>query len=332
MGRKRRVMATCALALMCAPGTWFRTDLPRIMPHDIAVEQIASPSPTDNPAWQVDGIWQYRASGRYFGGFSALIADERGLLRAFSDRGTRFTLTDPVISGDAIGVRPVSPQIVERGYERDLLDIESATRDPATGTYWLGYEGYHALHRFTAANKADGLLDLDDELDWYANNGLEAMVRLADGRFVMLGEGQDEGLIYPGDPVEGGTAQTFAFENPAPGYVATDLAQLPDGRVLMLMRQVSSTLAWSLDWPPFECLIAIGDPPSPGAAWQPQVALEFAGNIPNENYEGLAVREGAGGKVEVWVISDDNFSVQQRTLLVKLAFDPELASAGQNRD
>ena len=36
----------------------------------------------------------------------------------------------------------------------------------------------------------------------------------------------------------------------------------------------------------------------------------------------LALRPRDDGRVDVWVISDDNFSIMQRTLLAKLVFDP----------
>jgi len=46
--------------------------------------------------------------------------------------------------------------------------------------------------------------------------------------------------------------------------------------------------------------------------------------IPRENYEGLALRPRGDGRVDVWVMSDDNFSIIQRSLLAKLVFDPQI--------
>jgi hypothetical protein len=142
------------------------------------------------------------------------------------------------------------------------------------------------------------------------------MLRLADGRFMVLPEGGEEGLLYPSDPVAGARPARFAFRRPVESYAATDLAQLPDGRLLLLMRNTVFAM------PPFDSLLAIGQPPRAGETWAPRVALRLDAVIPSDNYEGLATREMEDGRVAVWVISDDNLSVMQRNLLARLVFDP----------
>ena len=318
MRSARRLIAALALAALCAPGTFLRTEVSGEMPRDIALEQIAGPSATGSADWKVAGIWQYEASSRNFGGYSALLTLSSNRLRAFSDRGTRFTFIEPDQPRETAEERVVSAQVVQRDYARELWDIESATRDPATGAYWLGYEHVHAIHRFTVGSVTDGLRDLSDEVDWYENAGAEAMLRLADGRFIVIPEGNDEALLFASDPVEQVKPETFTFINPARSYAVTDLAQLPDGRVLLLMRNVE----WG--FPPFAGLIAIAEPPVADAEWRPEITLRFDNAIPRENYEGLAVRALEDGRIAVWVIADDNFSVIQRNLLVKLLFDPSV--------
>ncbi|KPP85838.1 esterase-like activity of phytase family protein [Erythrobacter sp. HL-111] len=319
--RAGRLIGALGVALLCAPGTFVRTPMAEEMPHPTGPERIAGPAPTGDPAWQVAGVWRYAADHRYFGGFSALLPLDGERLQAFSDRGARFTFVEPDsrvrgAGGRPAGRSPVVLQPVEKGFEEDLKDIESAARDPATGTYWLGFEGLHAVHRYTAADEPDGLRVLEDEVDWPANSGAEAMLRLPDGRFMVLPEGEEEGLLFPSDPVAGGVPEAFAFRPPVEGYAPTDLARLPDGRLLLLMRRTVFAL------PPFETLLAIGPPPRAGGTWAPQVALRLDPVIPSDNYEGLAIRPLADGKAAVWIVADDNLSVMQRTLLAKLVFDP----------
>lgn len=323
MGRARRLLAACAVALACAPGTWLRSAVVMEIPLDIGVAQIQTAGPAAAPGWSVGGVWVYNSKGARFGGFSSLLALGPGTLRAFSDRGFRITLTAP----DRPGPHPrphMNRQFVDEGWDYDLTDSESATRDPATGTYWVGYEQVHAIQRNTIASSADGVRDLRPLVDWPDNSGIEAMARLSDGQFVILPEGAREGLVFASDPVAGGKPRRFAFRNPAPDYDATDLAQLPDGRLMVLMRRV----VWPSreTWPPFSCLIAIGDPPQAGGRFAPQVTLPLDGLIPRENYEGLALRPREDGRIDVWVISDDNFSIFQRTLLAQLVFDPRAAN------
>lgn len=306
-------MAALAVALLCAPGTWLRTELPNTPPHHIAVTRLQGPGATASPDWAIAGVWQYDAESLLFGGYSALLVLSDNRLRAFSDRAFRMTLTEP----DQSGPPPrITRQMVAREDANYLWDIESATRDPATGQYWLGYENRHTIHRFTREGAIAGKRDLTAEVDWGANGGAEAMTRLADGRFVILPEGGREGVIFAFDPVEGAPLQRFAFRNPAPGFAATDMAQLPDGRLIVLMRDV----VWA--WPAFTSLIAIGPPPEPGGIFAPKKVLQLDPAIPRENYEGLALRPRADGRIDVWLIADDNLSVMQRTLLAKLIFDP----------
>jgi hypothetical protein len=314
MAHAKRLIAALAVALLCAPGTFLRTTIPTAPPHDIATAQVQGPGPTDAPGWEVAGVWHYRAHSMLFGGFSALLASNDNNLQAFSDRGARFTLTEPDQPAPQHGL---VRQLVEPADKNDLWDIEAATRDPASGKYWLAYENRHTIHRFTVASVPDGKRDLEDEVDWPANSGAEAMVRLSDGRFLILPEGQNYGLLYPGDPVDGAQAARFTFRNPAPGFAATDVAELPDGRLLLLMRD----LAWA--YPIFTSRLAIGAVPRAGGVFAPKTVLQLDPTIPRENYEGLAVRPRKDGRIDVWVFSDDNLSVMQRTLLAKLIFDPE---------
>lgn len=319
-----RLAAALALLVLVAPGTWLRTELSDGLPKDIAVERIAGEADTGTVGWRVGGVWHYSAPNRYFGGFSALLTLKDNRLRAFTDRGMRFTFFEPDVAAPPLG-KPVVRQLVEQELIWDLWDIESATRDPATGDYWLGYENLHAIHRFSVASEGTGLYRFPIDLAWGSNSGAEAMERLSDGRFLVIGEGQDEALVYPSDPVEGAEPARIAFAVPEPDYAVTDIAQLPDGRILMLMRAV----VWGA--PPFASLIAIGELPQIDTqeTWQPEITLRFDGVVPQDNYEAIDVRELDDGTVAVWVMADDNFSVQQRTLLIKLLFDPVAEAAAR---
>lgn len=313
-----RLIAALAVAALCAPGTWLRSTVETKVPTDITVSLVAGPASTAAPQWTVAGVWHYRAAGLRFGGFSALLALRPGTLRAFTDRGFRMTFTEPDRPNPTMGM---NRQQVSPGWENDLVDIESATRDPESGDYWVGYEQVHAIQRNTIASRPNGVRDLDDVVDWPSNGGMEAMARLADGRFVVVPESGREGLIFAGDPVGAGKPATFRFQSPAKGYVATDMAQLPDGRLLVLMRNLVRPSAAA--WPPFSALLAIGDVPSAEGVFAPAITLRLDGVVPRENYEGLAVRPRDDGRVDIWVMSDDNFSVIQRTLLAKLVLDPQ---------
>ena len=102
------------------------------------------------------------------------------------------------------------------------------------------------------------------------------------------------------------------------GYRPVDATPAGEGRALVLLRR--------LDWgvpPGFDTAIAEVDVDSPNADGivVARMLAEFGAAIPRDNYEGLAVTEDADGK-HLWLISDDNFMSFQRTLLLKLRWQP----------
>jgi hypothetical protein len=319
MRSKRRLIAAFAVAVMCAPGTWLRSEAPREPAGDLAMTRIADAASTPAAGWTLAGVWHLASGDPQFGGFSSLLDLDAGRFAAFSDRGWRLDFLLPESPG------PASPALLKVFSDPVLhhrfFDIEAAARDPVTGTYWLASENNHAIHRFTPSGAPAGRRVLQGKVDWRSNSGIEAMVRLADGRFVVLPEGQSEGLLFTGDPADGGKPARFRIIVPEADYDITDAAVLPDGRLMVVLRKLLSPL--SDGWPPFASLLAIGEVPQAGGAFQPVITLRLAGVVPPENYEGLALRPRADGRVDVWVIADDNLSVFQRTLLAKLVFDPQ---------
>ena len=320
-----RILPIALIAFALAPGTFFRTPVQRGLDTPITFHAVDEPGKAFPDGWALQGVWEYRGDGEAFGGFSALIALHNNTLRAFSDRGVRFTFRQPDKPQEpfAFGgrVRPptmLDVQLVTPGYWGRLWDIESATIGPK-GQYWLGYENVHAVQRFSLTSEVEDVRVIEEEVEWGKNSGAEAMVRLRDGRFVIIPEWGGEGLIYRGDPVTHPDPTRFTYEPPIRGYGITDAKQLPDGRLIILTRKV----VWGL--PPFEPRIAIAELPRKGEpqVMKPEFVLNLAETVPPENYEGIALRERGDGMLDVWLISDDNASIMQRTLVVKLRFDPK---------
>ena len=161
---------------------------------------------------------------------------------------------------------------------------------------------------------------------WGVNLGPESLVRLRDGRFIVLREGFDgwfdnrhhRALIFAGDPVDDPHGAEFTFIGPR-GFKPVDMAQLPDGRVLILMRK----LVWPMPMR-FAGRIAIADPRAirPGGEWRADSVAMLSSSLPIDNFEGMAIVPRGDRQVVVWLISDDNQAVSQRTLLWKLIVDP----------
>lgn len=321
----RRFLLLALLIAGLAPGTFLRT--PTGLRSDEAVVTTLPVAHRGGVTGDLalSGAWELTSPHGWFGGFSALVAAGEGRLIAGSDRGW---LLDLDLAGGVPRARPGSYRFVgERAGERkEVLDLESLARDPATGTLWGGFERANLVMRW----QADGTRTIrrpPEIARWSGNSGAEAMLRLADGRFVMLAEGTERGsdtvhpaLLFPGDPAERGAPLAFRFAAPE-DYDPVDATLLPDGRALILLRRVRYRIPAQ-----FDTAIAIADPRAirAGAMWQGRIIQRLGGAVFGDNFEGIAfVPDPADpARGAVWLIADHNFSVFQKSLMVRLEWPP----------
>ena len=317
--------ATC---LREAPLAWNNIDTA------VSFAPLALPSRRDVShqlgAFRLENAWAMHSKYGGFGGYSALVPRPGGRLLAIGDYAFCLEFSPPSPSARA----PIQCNLMPR---RDLFkyerDTEAATSDPATGEVWIAHETTNAITRYTPWLRRTGAVHPAPMRSWDDNSGPEAMVRLPDGRFIVIAEGFDgvfesrrhEAVVFSGDPVEGAKATRFIFAG-EPQFSPTDAAVLPDGRVLILMRRFV--------WPfplRFVGRIVIADPATirGGEEWRGTVVARLSAPLPVDNFEGIAIEPGADGTVIVWLISDANGAVTQRTLLLKLTVDPALLPRGR---
>jgi len=324
----RRALLALLLFIGLVPGTFL---LDRGEPWNTRFAFSFAPLPLPAPAerkallgaFELEHAWSLISDYSPFGGYSALLALPDAQLLAINDNGGFIRFSPP--GGPQLPARAghVLSDIQGRKFDRD---VEAATRDPATGTIWLAREYLNAISRHDPDFRTVVSVRPPAMRDWGSNAGPEAMVRLTDGRFVVLEEGftgllewrQHGGLLFARDPVLGDPPVRFVFEG-ATGFSPTDMAQLPDGRVLILMRR----LAWPLPMR-FAGRIMIADPAEIRAdgVWRARRVARLEAPLPVDNFEGMAIVPRADGKVTVWLISDKNAAATQRTLLWKLVVDP----------
>lgn len=324
----RKLFLIFALIVGLAPGTWLRAPKPPA-DHRQVLDVSALPVPrADLGPLELTGAWVLESPNDVFGSYSALTALDDGTLLAASDKGSMMHFSPP-------GARQAGVRIgyfgLDGGLPKYQLDVESLARDPADGRLWLGFEGANKIERFDAGFRSAATVRPEAMRGWPANQGAEAMARLADGRFIVLAEGTESwfenevpGLLFPADPVAGAEPVAFRFALPA-GYRPVDMAELPDGRVLILLRKV----VWGLP-PGFAGKLALADPAAirAGEAWHVEPLADLDTPLPSDNYEGLAVVPDAGGGMVLWLISDDNDSLAQRTLLLRLAWPANAKARG----
>lgn len=327
--RRLRWLLLTLVVLALGPGTFVRTATGKRSDRaEVTVTPVdLGPAPAGLLA--VTGSWELRSDHGWFGGFSALVAGPGQSLLAGTDRGF---LLDIDLAGPAPRAVPGSFRFVglTGAGRKETVDLEAITRDPATGMVWAAFENANLLVRY-APDGTQRSLAPPAIADWSRNSGPEAMERLSDGRFLILAEGSEErgtvdrpALIYPGDPFEGGAPTAFRF-NCRAAFAPVDITEVPGGRVLILMRHVRYTVPAT-----FEAAIMIADPAEirAGGHWRGEIIARLQGPGYGENFEGIAYVPDPddAAKGAVWIVADDNFSVFQRSLLVRFAWNDDGAT------
>ena len=334
MPPRLRLFLAVLLALVLLPSLFLR-DRGMRWDHARRLEIAALPvSPRAAEGlgpFRLAGAWELHSDDFLFGGYSALIARPGGRLLALSDRNGRLDFREPPGTPAPFLMSRIS---VDPREVRGIADAEAATSD-AAGTIWISWEDRHMISRIDRAFTHEVRVLPKELRGWSSQFGAESMARDGAGRFILVSEDfvprsyerQHETLVYPSDPTEGaeglvGPAMASATHGrlfASTGYRPTDMALLPDGRALILLRR----LVWPLPLR-FSGRIALADPAElrRTGVWHARDLAYLDPPLPTDNYEGLAVRPRADGKLDVWVIPDDNKASTQRTLLLKLVLDP----------
>jgi len=262
------------------------------------------------------GGWTLTSNDQRFGGISALHV-EAGEVLALSDAGWRIRF--PLRSGSHsvradIAMMDAGPGPAE---VKENRDAESLVVDG--GALWVGYEQANSVWRYDRSDFAvRGSAEPAAMARWNANHGAEAMVRLADGRFLLFNEGKggdSDALLFAGDPAAAGTPALRLRYRPPAGFRITDAALLPDGRLVLLHRRVAL-------FEGFTARLTVARLPvlAQGAVIQGEEAAAFEGAVTRDNFEALSVSR-EGGRTILWLASDDNYNQLQRTLLLKFALE-----------
>jgi hypothetical protein len=240
---------------------------------------------------------------------------------ALSDAGTLFRFALPAGRGrEPVRILPLAdgPGPATRKSNRDTESM--VLRGP---WLWAGFERHNMIWRYRRSDlRATAAAWPAPMRRWRGNAGPEAMVRLADGRFLVLSEGADDSdalsdaVLFDGDPADPATPSFPLSYRRVPGFRATDAALLPDGRLLILNRR----FAWLEG---FSAVLALADPRGlrAGATIEGRALAALRQPVSVDNMEALSVTV-ENGRTIVWIASDDNFFPLQRTLLLKFALTP----------
>ncbi len=329
---RRPLLAALALAL-CSPAAARPPEVIR----DIEVTAASLPLDADDPGQTVVGRLTYLGGLRLsakpsrWGGFSSLeISPDGTRLFTATDRGNwwsaALTLENGVPVGIGENILVDMPDDTGQAIEGADNDSEGMAVTPA-GDIYVSFERNHRIVRFTPPDPADPaslaqarptLLDAPPELAAAPNNaGLEAIALMKDGTLFALTE------AYLGAPgynrgwlIRDGRWEPFEYKRTEP-FDVTDAKQLPNGDMLVLERRFSMLGGLGARL----CTID-GASIRPGARLECRTVAEMQPPHSIDNMEGLAVRTGDEGETIVYIISDDNLSALQRTVLLVFRLEP----------
>ena len=306
-----------------------------IAPIHIKADPV--PLDPDNPADVKVGKLTYLAgyeltSGdRRFGGLSSLVisADGRDLV-ALSDRGYWVSMKLEHDGEKLTGVGAATIGVLGSQYPGGLTkmdaDSESLAQDK-DGSYLVGFEERHRIWRYPPDPSRPGPEALsgrpvDVPMPYLLqrakdNESLESLTVLPDGEiFTALespipGEKENHAWLVGTD----GQAKDL-FYDAKDGYSPTDFAVLPDGDVMVVERYFK---------PLFDIRarfrILKRSDIEPGAHLNGALIAGLKAPLTVDNMEGLAVRQANDGSTLIYVVSDDNYSAFQRTLLMEFRLE-----------
>lgn len=263
------------------------------------------------------------SSSPNFGGWSDLhVSPDGRTLSSISDQGSWLTATIAYdAQGDLTGLgngrigslRGLDGLPLANKIEADAEGL-AAMPD---GSWLVSFERNHRIWHYPTLDGTPVALNLPEDFARQPENGgIEALTVLADGRIVAISEdysptpGQLAGWI--GEPAAEGRHAWRSFQySRTPDFSPTALAPLPEGGFAMLERAFDRARGVRVRVMKVEAAEL-----QPGATVHARELARLASPVAVDNLEGIAATKGPRGETLLWLISDDNFSAMQRSLLL----------------
>jgi hypothetical protein len=263
-----------------------------------------------------------------FGGISAILVEPDGAhFLAVTDRGSWlrgrivYEAGKPARMADA-EMAPILGPDGKPLAARRWYDVESLTE--LDGMTYIGIERVEQIVRFNIrhdglAARGEPIAVPPDFKTFTYNKSLECLTAgpknsALTGSLIVITErsldaaGNHRAFLLKGDQVE-----RFSVKR-SDDFDVTDCTILPPGDLLLLERRYSPARGVAMRIRRFP-LTAI----KPGALADGKTLIEADMGYQVDNMEGIAVHRNADGETIITLVSDDNFSVLQRNLLLQFA-------------
>jgi hypothetical protein len=268
------------------------------------------------------GALELKSADKRFGGFSGLLVSPDGSrLTAISDEGYWFTGRLRYAADGALAGLDQTQLEKMRGLSGQPLpnkwwsDAEALALLPDGGLA-VAFEGRKRLWRYPGVGGRPQSLPSPPGLaDAPPNGAIEALTALKNGRLLAL----TEELAVEGG-LRGWIGNRPLVYPMSEGYRPTGAATLPNGDVLVLERRI---------FPPSARVQRLAAAQLDAAVLKPVELARLNGGLTLDNMEGIDARRDRDGRIAVYLISDDNRSRWQRTLLMMFEIDPAALTLSQ---
>ena len=267
---------------------------------------------------------------KFFGGLSGLdFIDQGRKLVAVTDTGAWLMGELAYRNGAPAGLRDVrmGPLLARNGqrlHKKRYIDAEAIDVLPGRGTnkrVLIAFERRHRIGYFPMTAKGIGAairyVALPKGLrKAKKNKGIEAMARLEvgplKGSILAFAERKTD---------KKGRLKAWLIGGKMPGklklvdhggYSITDLAELPNGDVVILERRFRLKEGVKM-----RLRRIVQNDIRPGAVLDGEVLLQAGPQLQIDNMEGLSAHTSPDGETVLTLLSDDNFQFVQRTLLMQ---------------
>ena len=197
-----------------------------------------------------------------------------------------------------------------------LYDAEALARAP-DGSFLIAFEGFHRIWRYPPPPATfDSLptpVPVPPELAKAPfNGGLECTTVMPDGKILAV----TEEYANPDATFKGWLLEDDRFAEvsylPSAGFQASDCAALKNGDVIFLERRY---VPLGILFARLKLVKGVNIRPGAKLAGEELLRLEYPLEV--DNFEGVAVQEDPVNGTTIYLVSDDNYNLFQRTLLLQ---------------
>lgn len=258
-----------------------------------------------------------------FGGLSALHVSEDGKrMFAISDRGNWVSASLEYKDGDIVNIRDfvIGPLLEPKGGRVKGRDADAESlADLGDGAFAVSFERRHRLWRYSGhpgrkLSKPAAIPAPAGFRNLANNGGIEAMTRLCDGRLLIVAEksiARREGVMGWLQSPDGWVPFTYRTTG---GLRPTGAVTLPNCDVAFVERSFSMIAGLDIRVTYLRANAIV-----PNTIVEPETLAHLSDPLTIDNFEGIGARLDEHGDTLIYLVSDDNFSNAQRTLLVMFA-------------